>query len=137
VKLHKGEYLIQHILAVVYGLAFVWIGIAHFKEPQKFVEIIPAFLPFPLFLAYLSGAMEIGGGLAIIYPETRVFAGRFLALFLIGVYPANLYMWTNDVAFNGTTFTTSQHIMRLVAQLVLIVLALFLSGDLNLGENSA
>ncbi|MDP6889575.1 MAG: hypothetical protein QF454_06050 [Candidatus Thalassarchaeaceae archaeon] len=129
--------MIQHILAVVYGLAFIWIGIAHFKEPQKFVEIIPAFLPFPLFLAYLSGAMEIGGGLAIIYPETRVLAGRFLALFLIGVYPANLYMWTNDVAFNGTTFTTSQHIMRLVAQLVLIVLALFLSGDLNLGENSA
>ena len=129
--------MIQHILAVVYGLAFIWIGIAHFKDPQKFVEIIPAFLPFPLFLAYLSGAMEIGGGLAIIYPETRVLAGRFLALFLIGVYPANLYMWTNDVAFNGTTFTTSQHIMRLVAQLVLIVLALFLSGDLNLGENSA
>ena len=81
--------------------------------------------------------MEIGGGLAIIYPETRVLAGRFLALFLIGVYPANLYMWTNDVAFNGTTFTTSQHIMRLVAQLVLIILALFLSGDLNFGENSA
>ena len=129
--------MIQHILAVVYGLAFIWIGIAHFKDPQKFVEIIPAFLPFPLFLAYLSGAMEIGGGLAIIYPETRVLAGRFLALFLIGVYPANLYMWTNDVAFNGTTFTTSQHIMRLVAQLVLIILALFLSGDLNFGENSA
>lgn len=129
--------MIQHILAVVYGLAFIWIGIAHFKDPQKFVEIIPAFLPFPLFLAYLSGAMEIGGGLAIIYPETRVLAGRFLALFLIGVYPANLYMWTNDVAFNGTTFTTSQHIMRLVAQLVLIVLALYLSGDLNLSENSA
>ena len=129
--------MIQHILAVIYGLAFVWIGIAHFKDPQKFVEIIPAFLPFPLFLAYLSGAMEIGGGLAIIYPETRVLAGRFLALFLIGVYPANLYMWTNDVAFNGTTFTTSQHILRMIAQLVLIILALFLSGDLNFGENSA
>tara|TARA_B110000014_G_C19847745_1_gene439382 strand:- start:79 stop:468 length:390 start_codon:yes stop_codon:yes gene_type:complete len=129
--------MIQHILAVVYGLAFVWIGIAHFKDPQKFVEIIPAFLPFPLFLAYLSGAMEIGGGLAIIYPETRVLAGRFLALFLIGVYPANLYMWTNDVAFNGTTFTTSQHILRMIAQLVLILLALFLSGDLNFNENTA
>lgn len=129
--------MIQHILAVVYGLAFIWIGIAHFKDPQKFVEIIPAFLPFPLFLAYLSGAMEIGGGLAIIYPETRVLSGRFLALFLIGVYPANLYMWTNDVAFNGTTFTTSQHILRMIAQLVLIILALFLSGDLNFGENSA
>ncbi len=129
--------MIQHILAVVYGLAFIWIGIAHFKEPQKFVEIIPAFLPFPLFLVYLSGAMEIGGGLAIIYPETRVLAGRFIALFLVGVYPANLYMWTNDIAFNGTRFDTQGHILRLVAQLLLIVAALYLSGDLNFDKSSA
>jgi len=129
--------MIQHILAVVYGLAFIWIGIAHFKEPQKFVDIIPAFLPFPLFLVYLSGAMEIGGGLAIIYPETRVLAGRFIALFLVGVYPANLYMWTNDIAFNGTRFDTQGHILRLVAQLLLIVAALYLSGDLNFDKSSA
>ena len=129
--------MIQHILAVVYGLAFIWIGIAHFKEPQKFVDIIPAFLPFPLFLVYLSGAMEIGGGLAIIYPETRVLAGRFIALFLGGVYPANLYMWTNDIAFNGTRFDTQGHILRLVAQLLLIVSALYLSGDLNFDKSSA
>ncbi len=129
--------MIQHVLAVVYGLAFIWIGIAHFKEPQKFVEIIPAFLPFPLFLVYLSGAMEIGGGLAIIYPETRVLAGRFIALFLVGVYPANLYMWTNDIAFNGTRFDTQGHILRLVAQLLLIVAALYLSGDLNFDKSSA
>ena len=129
--------MILHILAVVYGLAFIWIGIAHFKEPQKFVDIIPAFLPFPLFLVYLSGAMEIGGGLAIIYPETRVLAGRFIALFLVGVYPANLYMWTNDIAFNGTRFDTQGHILRLVAQLLLIVAALYLSGDLNFDKSSA
>ena len=129
--------MIQHILAVVYGLAFIWIGIAHFKEPQKFVDIIPAFLPFPLFLVYLSGAMEIGGGLALIYPETRVLAGRFIALFLVGVYPANLYMWTNDIAFNGTRFDTQGHILRLVAQLLLIVAALYLSGDLNFDKSSA
>ena len=127
----------MNLLAVVYGLAFIMIGVAHFREPDKFVEIIPAFLPFPLMLVYISGAMEIGGGLAIIYPETRVLAGRFIALFLIGVYPANLYMWTHDVAFNGTTFSTQAHILRLVAQLVLIGIALFLSGDLSFDKNSS
>ena len=127
----------MHVLAAVYGIAFITIGIAHFRSPDGFVEIIPAYLPFPLFLVYLSGAMEIAGGLAIIYPETRVIAGRFLALFLVGVYPANLYMWTHDVAFNGTSFTTQQHILRLVAQLLLIAAALYLSGDLGMGESSA
>ena len=125
------------LLAVVYGLAFIMIGATHFREPNKFVGIIPTFLPLPLMLVYISGAMEIAGGLAIIYPETRVPAGRFIALFLIGVYPANLYMWTHDIAFNGTRFDTQGHILRLVAQLLLIVAALYLSGDLNFDKSSA
>ena len=126
----------MNLIAIVYGFAFIMIGIAHFREPDKFVEIVPAILPFPLFLVYLSGGMEIAGGMAIIYPETRVWAGRLLALFLIGVYPANLYMWTHDVGFNGSTFSTQAHIIRLIAQLLLIVIALFLSGDLDFSENS-
>ena len=128
---------LMNLLAAIYGVAFIWIGVAHFKDPQKFVEIVPAILPFPLLLVYISGGMEIAGGLAIIYPETRIIAGRLLALFLIGVYPANLYMWTHDVAFNGTTFSTQAHILRLVAQLVLIGIALFLSGDLSFDKNSS
>ncbi|HJL59981.1 MAG TPA: hypothetical protein QF621_06490 [Candidatus Thalassarchaeaceae archaeon] len=129
--------MLQHILAVIYGLAFIWIGVAHFKEPQKFVAIVPPLLPFPLLLVYLSGAMEVAGGLAIIFPETRVIAGRFLALFLIGVYPANLYMWTHDVSFNGTQFDSQGHILRLGAQLLLIFVALYLSSDLEFSKNSA
>ena len=127
----------MNLLAVVYGLAFIMIGVEHFREPDKFVEIVPAFLPIPLMLVYITGGMEIAGGLAIIYPETRVLAGRLLALFLIGVYPANLYMWTHDIAFNGTRFDTVGHVLRLVAQLLLIVAALYLSGDLNFDKNAS
>tara|TARA_Y100001001_G_C7887693_1_gene266988 strand:+ start:87 stop:473 length:387 start_codon:yes stop_codon:yes gene_type:complete len=124
------------LVAIVYGLAFITIGITHFREPAKFVEIVPSFLPFPLLLVYISGGMEIAGGLAIIYPETRIIAGRCLALFLMGVYPANLYMWTHDVSFNGRTFSTKAHVLRLIAQLVLIIMAFWLSGDLNFSGNS-
>ena len=127
----------MNLLAIVYGLAFIKIGIAHFREPGKFVEIIPPFLPFPLMLVYISGAMEIVGGVAIIYPDTQVLAGRFLALFLIGVYPANLYMWTHDVAFDGTNFATQGHVRRLLAQLLLIAAALHISGDLDRSVFSA
>jgi uncharacterized membrane protein len=105
------------------------VGIEHFREPQKFVEIVPSYLPFPLFLVYLTGLMEITGGLGIIYPETRIMAGRFMALFLLAVYPANFYMWANDVPFNGTKLTTNGHLVRLFVQFLLIVAALCLSGD--------
>ena len=127
--------MLTHILAIIYGVAFILVGIAHFRNPQIFVEIVPPFLPFPLFLVYLTGAMEIAGGIGIIHPASRVLTGRLLVLFLIAVFPANLYMWFSDVPFNGTLLTTPQHVLRLMVQIGLILVALFLSGDLQrLGE---
>ena len=122
---------IVHLLALAYGVPFVMVGIEHFRDPQKFVDIVPPYLPFPLFLVYLTGLMEIAGGLGIIYPETRIMAGRFMVLFLLAVYPANFYMWTNDVPFNGTKLTTNGHLVRLFVQFLLIVAALGFSGDLQ------
>ena len=123
--------MLTHILAIIYGVAFILVGIAHFRNPQIFVEIVPPFLPFPLFLVYLTGVMEIAGGIGIIHPASRMLTGRLLVLFLIAVFPANLYMWYSDVPFNGTLLTTPQHVLRLVAQIALIITALFLSGDLQ------
>ena len=123
--------MLTHGLAIIYGVAFILVGIAHFRNPQIFVEIVPPFLPFPLFLVYLTGVMEIAGGIGIIHPASRVLAGRLLVLFLIAVFPANLYMWFSDVPFNGTLMTTPQHVLRLVVQIGLILAALFLSGDLQ------
>ena len=123
--------LIIHILALIYGVPFVLIGIEHFREPQKFVDIVPKYMPFALFLVYLTGAMEVMGGLGIIYPETREITGRLMALFLIAVYPANFNMWINDIPYNGTRLTTQWHLVRLSIQLLLIVAALGFSNDLQ------
>jgi len=123
--------VLTHVLATIYGIAFIIAGIAHFRNPQIFVDIVPPFLPFPLFLVYLTGAMEIAGGIGIIYPDSRILTGRLLVLFLIAVFPANLYMWTSDVPFNGTLLTTQQHLLRFAVQIILIIMALFLSGDLQ------
>ena len=123
--------MIDHIIASIYGITFILVGISHFRNPQIFVEIIPPFLPFALFLVYLTGAMEIAGGIGIIYPGSREITGRLLVLFLIAIFPANLYMWIADVPFDGTLLTTQQHMMRAGFQVVLIVIALYLSGDLG------
>ena len=123
--------MVIHLFAFVYGIAFVLVGMEHFRDPQKFVEIVPPYFPFALFLVYFTGAMEIAGGLGVIYPETREIAGRCLVLFLVAVYPANLYMWTTDVAFNGTSLNTNGHLIRLTVQVLLILGALGLAGDLQ------
>ena len=107
--------LIVHILALIYGIPFILIGIEHFKEPQKFVDIVPKYVPFALFLVYLTGVMEILVGLGIIYPDTRELTGRLTVLFLLAIYPANFNMWINDVPFNGTRLTTQGHLVRSVS----------------------
>jgi uncharacterized membrane protein len=123
--------MLAHLFSLIYGFSFILIGISHLREPKKFVDIVPPYLPYALFLVYLTGVMEIAGGIGIINPETRVISGRLLATFLIAVFPANIYMWTHDVAFNGTKLTTTQHILRSFIQIFLIFMALFLSGDLS------
>tara|TARA_B100000965_G_scaffold25017_1_gene18842 strand:+ start:83 stop:478 length:396 start_codon:yes stop_codon:yes gene_type:complete len=123
--------LLVHILALIYGIPFILIGIEHFKEPQKFVDIVPKYMPFALFLVYLTGVMEILVGLGIIYPDTRELTGRLTVLFLLAIYPANFNMWINDVPFNGTRLTTQGHLFRLSVQILLIIAALGFSGDLQ------
>tara|TARA_B100000424_G_scaffold245801_1_gene217002 strand:- start:1603 stop:1998 length:396 start_codon:yes stop_codon:yes gene_type:complete len=123
--------LLVHILALIYGIPFILIGIEHFREPQKFVDIVPKYMPFALFLVYLTGVMEILVGLGIIYPDTRELTGRLTVLFLIAIYPANFNMWINDVPFNGTRLTTQGHLVRFSVQILLIITALGFSGDLQ------
>ena len=123
--------LFVHILALIYGVPFILVGIEHFREPQKFVDIVPKYMPFALFLVYLTGIIEIVGGLGIIYPETREITGRLMVLFLIAIYPANFNMWINDIPYNGTRLTTQGHLVRLSVQFLLIIGALGFSGDLQ------
>ena len=123
--------LFVHILALIYGIPFILIGIEHFREPQKFVDIVPKYMPFALFLVYLTGVMEILIGLGIIYPDSRELTGRLTVFFLIAIYPANFNMWINDVPFNGTRLTTQGHLVRFSVQILLIITALGFSGDLQ------
>ena len=123
--------ILVHLLALGYGIPFILVGIEHFRSPQKFVDIVPNYLPFALFLVYLTGIIEIVGGLGIIYPETREITGRLMVLFLIAIYPANFNMWINDIPYNGTRLTTQGHLVRLSVQFLLIISALGFSGDLQ------
>jgi uncharacterized membrane protein len=116
---------------VISGTVFILVGTYHFANPYPFVLIIPPILPFALFLVYLTGIMEIVSGAALIYPRTRTNSGRFITLFLVAVFPANIYMWMNDIPFNGTDLTTPQHMLRLSFQFVFIGIALYISGDLQ------
>tara|TARA_B100001250_G_scaffold321835_1_gene284968 strand:- start:1379 stop:1786 length:408 start_codon:yes stop_codon:yes gene_type:complete len=116
---------VKHILSSILGIFFINVGIGHFIEPEWFEPIVPTILGNPTFWVLITGAMEIALGIGLIIPKTRKYSGLLMALFLIAVYWANLNMWINDVPLEGETFATIWHILRLIGQLLMIAIALW------------
>tara|TARA_B110000046_G_scaffold78924_1_gene87022 strand:- start:48 stop:482 length:435 start_codon:yes stop_codon:yes gene_type:complete len=113
------------ILAASMGLAFAWIGIQHFRNPEAFEAIVPDYLGWPRFWNFTSGGLEILLGVGLIIPATRRWSARLLIVLVLAMSLANLNMWMNDLSFGGTRLSTRGHVVRWIIQaLLLAVLAL-------------
>jgi uncharacterized membrane protein len=102
------------------GATFVLTGISHFAIPEKFLEMMPPFLPAPLFLVYLSGVFEILGGIGLMVSKTARLAAFGLILLLLAVFPANIYVALNNVPLGGFMSYPVYQWLRLPMQIVLI-----------------
>lgn len=93
--LEKGvekESLVIVISRSLCALAFTAAGLNHFFNPSMYCKIMPAYLPFPLELVYLSGVFEVLGGIGLFIPAVRSAAVWGLILLLAAVFPANINM---------------------------------------------
>ena len=113
-------------LSIVYlsSAGYVYIGFLHFFQPDFFLKIMPPYLPFHLELVFVSGAIEIGLGVGLLFKRLRKYVGWGLILLLAAVYPANIYLAFNEVpqqAIGISSFMASW--VRLPIQVLLIGLA--------------
>ncbi|MDQ3607956.1 MAG: DoxX family protein [Actinomycetota bacterium] len=74
------------------GLVFTVAGLLHFVRPGTYESIMPDELPAQRELVYVSGVAELAGGLGLLHPRTRRWAGWWLIATLIAVLPANVHM---------------------------------------------
>jgi len=91
----------------------------HFVNPDFYVAIMPPYLPFHLIIVYVSGILEILGGITIMIPRYRSFAGWGIILLLLAIFPANIHM-----ALHPELFTEINPIVlyaRLPIQLLFIL----------------
>ncbi len=84
----------------VIALAMTAIGVLHFVKPDPFVAIVPAFLPAPLALVYVSGVFEIVLGWLLIPERTRALGKWGLIALFLAVFPANINMAVNEIQLN-------------------------------------
>ena len=123
----KAE-LAKVTLSTVLGLFFVNVGIAHFTDTKWFEPIVPEVLGDPTFWVLITGIMEIGLGLGLVIPMTRRYSAMLMAMFLVAVYWANLNMWINDIPIDDNTFEPIWHILRLIGQLLMLTVALWVGN---------
>jgi uncharacterized membrane protein len=88
------------LIAVV--IMFVFTGATHFTGMKHdYATMLPGPLSGNLGIIYLSGVLEIAGALGLLVPRTRRLAGVCLALYLVAVFPGNVYAAVNEVPFRG------------------------------------
>ncbi len=104
-------------------LFVVTAGVSHFTDPAPFVGMVPAALPAPLLLVYVSGAAEIAGGLGLILPQTRRLAAWGLIALFVAVFPANVNMAVNHLPLGTKVVAPALLWARLPLQALLIAWA--------------
>ena len=101
-------------------MLFVTAGALHFLVSGAYERIMPLYLPLHRELVYLSGALEIAGGLGLLDGCTRRVAGIGLVLLLVAVWPANAQMLLDARAARKPPWWVALLWKRLPVQLVLI-----------------
>jgi uncharacterized membrane protein len=89
--MRKLKIILKYLLCVF----FVAAGLNHFINPAFYLKIMPPYLPWHLFLVYLSGFFEVALGLLLLTPAFSRAAAWGLIALLVAVFPANIQMATN------------------------------------------
>jgi uncharacterized membrane protein len=116
--------MLERVGRWIFSGIFVAAGILHFAIPKVYVRIVPPMFPKPTALVLISGAAEIAGGVGLLLPRFRRPAGYGLALLLVAIFPANIYMAVAHIPSGGLMGNRWWQWLRLPMQLPLIWLAL-------------
>ena len=112
--------MLKPLLRTLLAAIMIAAGALHYLAPERFVPIVPAALPQPLALVYISGFFEILGGAGLLLPRTRRIAAFGLIALFIAVFPANVNMAVHGIGFDGPRWVLWA---RLPLQAVLILWA--------------
>ncbi len=118
---------LRWLLAAFYALA----GFAHLADPAPFLAIMPGWVPAPEAVILGTGVAELLGAAALAQPVSiplRRAGAVGLALYAICVFPANIHHFALDMARPDGGWGLGYHLPRMIAQPLLVWLALWISS---------
>ena len=107
----------------IMSIAYMYVGVRHFIDPDFFLAIMPNYLTFHLEFVYLSGLAEVILGLMLLSKKTQKTGAIGLIILLILVFPANIHLVQSELSQSILGVTKNQSIYRLPFQGLFILIA--------------
>ena len=123
--------MIRRALRWLLAMFYAFAGIMHLSKPEPFLSIMPGYVPMPEAMVLWTGVAELLGAAALVQPWSKQIrkAGAIgLATYAICVFPANIHHFALDMARENGGLGLAYHIPRMIAQPVLVWLALWVGG---------
>ncbi|MGY8781250.1 MAG: DoxX family protein [Fidelibacterota bacterium] len=111
----------RRIALLALSVFFILAGISHFTNSDFYMAIMPPYFPFHIELVYLSGILEILGGVTILFHRFRKYIRWGIILLLLAIYPANIHMALHPELFPDVTSMALY--IRLPFQIIFILWA--------------
>jgi uncharacterized membrane protein len=105
------------------AILFLFTGLGHFVQTAQMAEMLPPAVPFRPLLVLVSGVFEWLLSLGLLIPRYARTAGIAAIVFLIVVFPGNVYAAINRVDFGGHGAGPAYLLVRAPFQLLLIAWA--------------
>ncbi len=123
----RARLVLRWLLVAAYFAA----GVLHLTSPEPFLQITPAWVPYPRWVIALTGACEIAGSLSLLTARWRRLAGVMLALYAVCVFPANIKHAVGGITVPSLPQSWWYHGPRLAFQPVIVWWALFCAGVID------
>ena len=101
VRLLRGRWSAGLAGRIAAAAMFVFTGLSHFIFPAEMAAMVPTVFPAPRLWVAATGVAEVLGGVGLLVPRASRPAAWALALFLILVFPANIFAAVNQVGMGG------------------------------------
>lgn len=117
--------MLRTVLRAALIAFYVAAGLLHLTAPDKFLPIMPGFVPLPRQVVLATGVWELLGALALLVPRLRRAAGVAMAVYAVVVFPANIKHALDMVPVQGLPSSWWYHAPRLLMQPVIVWWALY------------
>lgn len=105
IKIVSQKYNLPLSARIAMCMMLLFTALGHFIYTKGMEMMIPDFLPLKTELVYITGGLEIVLGLGLIIPNTRIYCGWILIVFLLFMLPANINSAMKNIDYQRGSYT--------------------------------